>query len=497
MQYHTYKFVMSKVFQCLGLESDDVDMAISNQKASEFGEMIQKLLRDKGHAASAIGNIGAAPHKGKMVDTATMKIFGTSIDLTTIRTRDPNGVKSWSSDAFMRDFTINALFYDLKTNTVEDPTGMGLRDLKDRILRLPLEGPQSFLDDPLRVLRAIRLKQKLKLKFHPSLSKAAKDPKVRKILEKVSKERFAKELNKIMTLGSVHEAMTILVKFDLHGVVFKAPSVLIPDPDVLWRFEDPARAVGSVGLKTLKRLELLLYQQAAHHERNGLDRPTVIAGLYGAFLSSYYGHLARVGTVGTGGSGRKLSAMRVILRESVRTSNLIAKKASSLFHVAHAFHKLAQQFSKMNKKGHDDLALLKTIMTKTADALLKTENDWRFAFLVARALVDSAEDHKSDSEFGSHQHCRECGLSSISQLKSLETWIEKESDLDCCWEWKPLVSAKEVIEKFGIKGREIGKIMDKQTEWRLQNPRLTRQNILDALAEWDFSDPVDAKASCR
>ena len=59
-------------------------------------------------------------------------------------------------DAYRRDFTINAMFYDLSTEKIEDFTGQGLDDLRTGIIRTPLNPLETFRDDPLRVLRALR-----------------------------------------------------------------------------------------------------------------------------------------------------------------------------------------------------------------------------------------------------------------------------------------------------------------------------------------------------
>jgi len=48
------------------------------------------------------------------------------------------------------------MFYNINENKVEDFTGKGLEDLKNQILRTPLEPLQTFLDDPLRLLRTVR-----------------------------------------------------------------------------------------------------------------------------------------------------------------------------------------------------------------------------------------------------------------------------------------------------------------------------------------------------
>ena len=47
-------------------------------------------------------------------------------------------------DAMRRDFTLNALFYNINTAQVEDFTGHGLRDLQTRILRTPLPAIETF-----------------------------------------------------------------------------------------------------------------------------------------------------------------------------------------------------------------------------------------------------------------------------------------------------------------------------------------------------------------
>lgn len=64
-------------------------------------------------------------------------------------------------DAERRDLTINALFYNLRTRSIEDQTGKGLADLgfvplKPKRIRTPLEPVKTFHDDPLRVVRAVR-----------------------------------------------------------------------------------------------------------------------------------------------------------------------------------------------------------------------------------------------------------------------------------------------------------------------------------------------------
>jgi tRNA nucleotidyltransferase (CCA-adding enzyme) len=59
-------------------------------------------------------------------------------------------------DAFRRDLTINSMFYNINLGAIEDFTGKGLIDLREKKANTPLEPLKTFIDDPLRVLRTIR-----------------------------------------------------------------------------------------------------------------------------------------------------------------------------------------------------------------------------------------------------------------------------------------------------------------------------------------------------
>lgn len=72
--------------------------------------------------------------------------------------RKPSSVKytTIEEDALRRDFCCNALYKNILTGEILDPTNKGLDDIKNKILRTPLDPIQTFKDDPLRMLRAIR-----------------------------------------------------------------------------------------------------------------------------------------------------------------------------------------------------------------------------------------------------------------------------------------------------------------------------------------------------
>lgn len=59
-------------------------------------------------------------------------------------------------DASHRDLTINSMFYNINTDTVEDYTGRALKDLSHGILQTPIPPLETFTDDGCRILRTIR-----------------------------------------------------------------------------------------------------------------------------------------------------------------------------------------------------------------------------------------------------------------------------------------------------------------------------------------------------
>ena len=83
-----------------------------------------------------------------------MQLHGLAIDLVHLRSESYSDASRIPTieigtplqDAERRDFTINALFYNLQTRAVEDFTQQGLQDLKDGVIRTPLDADVTFLD---------------------------------------------------------------------------------------------------------------------------------------------------------------------------------------------------------------------------------------------------------------------------------------------------------------------------------------------------------------
>lgn len=101
-------------------------------------------------------------------------------------------------DLKRRDFTINSLAISLHKNSYGDLTDTfnGISDLNNKILRTPLEPEQTFSDDPLRMLRAIRFATQLGFTIEPHTYQSLTDSRER--ISIISKERIIDELHKIV-----------------------------------------------------------------------------------------------------------------------------------------------------------------------------------------------------------------------------------------------------------------------------------------------------------
>lgn len=138
---------------------------------------------------------------------------------------------SLEDDQKRRDFTINALAISLNKATYGnflDPFD-GLKDLKKKIIRTPLAPEQTFSDDPLRMMRAIRFASQLGFDIEPKTFEAIITQKER--IKIISQERITTELNKIILSDPpsygfkllFHSGLLHLVfseMTDLHGVEY-------------------------------------------------------------------------------------------------------------------------------------------------------------------------------------------------------------------------------------------------------------------------------------
>ena len=187
----------------LGRRNDDIDIVVEGS-GIELAEAVAAAIENQEHHHCNVSVF-------RTFGTAMLKWHGAEIEFVGARkesyrhdSRKPiveDG--TLEEDQLRRDFTINAMAFSLQKEdygALVDPFG-GIRDLAAGIIRTPLEPEQTYSDDPLRMLRAIRFAVKLSspdmsFTIVPESIRAMKAMKDRMTI--LSQERIAEELNKIL-----------------------------------------------------------------------------------------------------------------------------------------------------------------------------------------------------------------------------------------------------------------------------------------------------------
>jgi len=115
-------------------------------------------------------------------------------------------------DLAHRDFTFNAIAYDINAKRIIDPFG-GQRDIEEKLVRAVLNPSQRFQEDPLRIMRAIRFSLELGYSIEPETLIAIQS--MAQTIDMVAKERIRDELLKILMVKKPSIGFNMMRKLDL------------------------------------------------------------------------------------------------------------------------------------------------------------------------------------------------------------------------------------------------------------------------------------------
>ena len=133
-------------------------------------------------------------------------------------------------DAFRRDFTINALFYDIGSLSIIDYTG-GLGDLEARLIRSIGDPAERFIEDPVRMLRAVAMAARLDFTIDAPIEAAIAAHRAE--IAKSAPARLIEELYKLLRSGAAEGAFRMLAERRLLELI-AAPLQKCGD-DALWQ----------------------------------------------------------------------------------------------------------------------------------------------------------------------------------------------------------------------------------------------------------------------
>ncbi|MDX1406201.1 MAG: polynucleotide adenylyltransferase PcnB [Woeseiaceae bacterium] len=124
---------------------------------------------------------------------------------------------SIEEDVWRRDFTCNALYYNIADFSIWDYVG-GVEDIKHRRLVLIGDADRRLREDPVRMLRAVRFAAKLDFRIDPAVRKSMAQH-VR-LLQNVPPARLFDEFLKLFQAGNAEKTFVLLRKFGLFGELF-------------------------------------------------------------------------------------------------------------------------------------------------------------------------------------------------------------------------------------------------------------------------------------
>ncbi len=133
---------------------------------------------------------------------------------------------SLEDDAWRRDFTINALYYNIYDFSIVDYTD-GLKDIENKTIRIIGDATERLQEDPVRMLRAIRFAAKLGFKIEPVLSESIKTN--IHLLDGVPVARLFEEVLKLFLHGHALASYELLKEYDLLKHLFSQTAEHLDD----------------------------------------------------------------------------------------------------------------------------------------------------------------------------------------------------------------------------------------------------------------------------
>ena len=488
--------------------SQDVDIALDTLSGFEFATVVKRYMIHyevsqlpqvtRGNKVQPkepkIAKIEANPAQSKHLETATMKVHSIDVDFVHLRGEEYSGDSRIPTiqinatplqDAQRRDFTVNSLFYNLRTNQVEDWTGRGMDDLLGRkMLVTPLCASVTFRDDPLRVLRAVRFGVRYGLALSENIVLAAKSEEVHESLHvKVSRERVGKELEGMLNGKNArpHVALEWITDLKLGGCVFAFPA------------EDGLLSVSG----TVEGYDYAscTVQDRIHAREKGWERATALIKHAPHTLEAFQSHKGPKGSTQVDIRMLYLTAFLYPFR------NLIVTDAKDKSVILPNF--IIRDSIKKNKDANEVTRILESHVEEMREILqgyLNSAHNDSPKFcrlkvgLLLRKLKDLWVTTLLDAVIAQIDICTGDSSTKSVYAPMMDGMMQLYNDilqnkLDQCWKIRPLLNGQAIMKALNIKGPIVGTYIEKQVRWMLVHPDGTKEQCeshLKSIRETDL-----------
>ena len=206
----------------LGVQPKDFDVA-----TDAFPEDVHKHMR-RSRLIGRRFKLVHAVFQNEVVEVSTFRAAAPGeVDEETGRVLRDNVYGTREQDAARRDFTMNALYYDPATETVLD-WHHGVPDLRKRRVRIIGDPLVRFREDPIRMLRAVRLAAKLDFQIEPKTRAPIRE--MAKLIDNVPPARVFDEMLKLLLSGHAANGVKRLRTEGLHHGVLPLLDVILEQP---------------------------------------------------------------------------------------------------------------------------------------------------------------------------------------------------------------------------------------------------------------------------
>ena len=462
-----------------------------------------------------IAVIAANPDQSKHLETATMRINTIDVDFVHLRggetyasdSRIPTLKENATplDDALRRDFTINALFYNLRKKQVEDYTGRGIQDLLvNKALVTPIDANLTFHDDPLRVLRAIRFGVRYDLTLSDEIIKAARSREVHDSLHvKVSRERIGKELEGMLSGKNAKpaKALEMITFLKLAGCVFCFP----PDGTPVFgtigdchdndgEYSDYLKQDG----KNINNTDVI--SAAANARRSGWEEASSLLKYTRPLIDAFGEHLTQDGKTHSLSERvdirlfhlssflypfRKLTyldkkkksylVITFMIKESIKFANKDVTLITTIMENVDEMRSILNGYFHQDDNGNGTSTAVSSFCRLRIGLILRRLKDlWVTTLLVAAIAelrsnnfdkMDEGGDNEDEDENNVKISCK-----TISFMLDLYQDIIR-NNLDECWKLRPLLDGKAIVKSLDLpRGPAVGTYLEEQVKWMLEHP---------------------------